>query len=63
MGIGLRIDPVYDMIGIPNWNNPERVARLEEYVQIVDQLLSNEVTTFQGKYYQINGAVMNPRPL
>ena len=30
LGIGLRIDPVYDMIGIPNWNNPERVARLEE---------------------------------
>ena len=63
MGIGLRIEPLYDMIGIPNCNNPERVARLEEYVQIVDQLLSNEVTTFQGKYYQINGAVMNPRPL
>ena len=63
LGIGLRIDPVYDMIGIPNWSNPERVARLEEYVQIVDQLLSNEVTSFDGKYYQINGAVMNPRPI
>jgi alkanesulfonate monooxygenase SsuD/methylene tetrahydromethanopterin reductase-like flavin-dependent oxidoreductase (luciferase family) len=63
LGIGLRIDPVYDMIGIPNWDNPERVARLREYVQIVDLLLSNEVTSFQGDYYQINGAVMNPRPV
>ena len=28
LGTGLRIDPVYEMIGIPNWDNPERVARL-----------------------------------
>ena len=63
IGTGLTIDPVYDMIGIPNWSNAERVERVGEYVQIVDQLLANEVTTFKGKYYQIEGAVMNPRPL
>ena len=63
LGTGLTIDPAYDMIGIPNWSAKERVARFKEYVQIVDQLLANEVTNFQGTYYQIKDAVMNPRPI
>ena len=63
IGTGLTIDPAYAMMGLPNWDNAERVARLREYVQIVDRLLSNEVTSFDGKYYQIEGAVMNPRPI
>ena len=63
LGIGLTIDPSYEMMGIPNWDNRERVARFKEYVEIVDQLLSNEVTSYEGKYYQINGAHMNPRPV
>jgi alkanesulfonate monooxygenase SsuD/methylene tetrahydromethanopterin reductase-like flavin-dependent oxidoreductase (luciferase family) len=63
LGIGLPIDPSYDMMGIANWSNPERVARFKEYVEIVDQLLSNETTTYKGEYYEINAAVMNPRPI
>jgi alkanesulfonate monooxygenase SsuD/methylene tetrahydromethanopterin reductase-like flavin-dependent oxidoreductase (luciferase family) len=63
LGTGLPIDPSYDMIGIPNWDTAERVARLREYVQIVAQLLGNERTSFTGEYYQVNDAVMNPRPL
>jgi alkanesulfonate monooxygenase SsuD/methylene tetrahydromethanopterin reductase-like flavin-dependent oxidoreductase (luciferase family) len=63
IGTGLTIDPVYDMIGIPNWDNPERVDRLREYVQIVDRLLANEVSSFNGEYYQTKDAVMNPRPI
>lgn len=51
------------MMGIANWDNKERVARFVEYVEIVDQLLSREVTSYEGKFYQINEAVMNPRPL
>ena len=47
LGVGLTIDPSYDMIGIPNWTEKERVARFKEYVEIVDQLLSNEVTTYK----------------
>jgi alkanesulfonate monooxygenase SsuD/methylene tetrahydromethanopterin reductase-like flavin-dependent oxidoreductase (luciferase family) len=62
LGLGLTIDPSYAMMGIPNWENKERVARFVEYVEIVDQLLSNEVTSYKGKFYEINGAVMNPRP-
>ena len=63
LGVGITIDPSYDMMGIPNWTAKERVARFKEYVEIVDQLLSNEVTTYKGRFYQVNDAVMKPRPL
>jgi hypothetical protein len=51
------------MIGLPNWSAKERVARFPEYVEIVDRLLSNETTTYDGAYYSAKDAVMNPRPL
>lgn len=63
LGIGLEIDPSYDMAGLPNWKPKERVARFKEYVELVDQLLSNEVTTYTGRYYQAEGTYMNPRPV
>jgi alkanesulfonate monooxygenase SsuD/methylene tetrahydromethanopterin reductase-like flavin-dependent oxidoreductase (luciferase family) len=63
LGLGLTIDPSYGMMGIPNWDNKERVARFVEYFEIVDQLLTNEVTSYKGRFYQVNEAVMNPRPL
>ena len=63
LGTGLEIDPSYEMVGIENWTAKERVARFREYIAIVDQLLSNEITTYKGKYYEIDGAYMNPRPL
>lgn len=63
LGTGLTSDPSYEMMGSPNWDAGERVARFGEYVQIVDQLLSNEVTTFKGDYYNVEGAYMNPRPV
>ena len=63
LGTGLVIDPSCEMIGLENWSNKERVARFEEYVEIVEQLLANEVTSFKGQYYQVKEAVMNPRPV
>jgi alkanesulfonate monooxygenase SsuD/methylene tetrahydromethanopterin reductase-like flavin-dependent oxidoreductase (luciferase family) len=63
LGLGLTSDPSYAMMGIPNWDNKERVARFKEYVEIVDALLCNETTSYKGKFYEINEAVMNPRPL
>ena len=63
LGTGITVDPSCDMIGIPNWEPRERVARLAEYVEIVDRLLRDEVTTFEGEFYQIDGAYMNPRPV
>jgi alkanesulfonate monooxygenase SsuD/methylene tetrahydromethanopterin reductase-like flavin-dependent oxidoreductase (luciferase family) len=61
LGLGLPIDPSYEMIGMENWTNPKRVAHFTEYVEIVDQMLSNEVTTYEGEHYQVVGATMNPR--
>ena len=63
LGVGLTTDPSYTMMGIPNWSAPERVARFKEYVEVVDRLLSNEVTTYEGRFYQVEGAVMSPRPV
>ena len=63
LGTGLPIDPSCDMIGIPNWSAKERVARFREYVEIVDLLLSNETASYEGKFYQIKDAIMNPRPI
>ena len=63
LGIGLTSDPACEMMGLPNWSNKERVARFKEYVPIVDQLLSNEITTYEGQFYRIKEAVMNPRPV
>lgn len=63
LGTGIAVDPSYDMIGIPNWEPGERVARFVEYLEIVDRLLRDEVTTFAGRYYTITGARMNPRPV
>jgi alkanesulfonate monooxygenase SsuD/methylene tetrahydromethanopterin reductase-like flavin-dependent oxidoreductase (luciferase family) len=63
LGTGITVDPSYDMIGIPNWPPKERMQRFAEYVEIVDRLLSDEVTSFSGTYYEIAGAHMNPRPV
>jgi alkanesulfonate monooxygenase SsuD/methylene tetrahydromethanopterin reductase-like flavin-dependent oxidoreductase (luciferase family) len=63
LGAGLTIDPSYRMGGFPNWPNAERADRFGEYLDLVAQLLSQETTNFAGRYYQADGAVMNPRPI
>jgi alkanesulfonate monooxygenase SsuD/methylene tetrahydromethanopterin reductase-like flavin-dependent oxidoreductase (luciferase family) len=63
LGTGLTIDPAYDMIGIPNWEPKERVERFGEYVEVVDRLLANERSSYEGRYYRIQNAMMNPRPI
>ena len=60
LGTGLTIDPSYEMTGLPNWTNAERVARFGEYVELVGHLLAEGVTTYDGQYYQAKGAVMIP---
>ncbi len=63
LGTGIPIDPSYDMMGIPNWDGKQRVVRFKEYVQVIDQLLSNEVSSFSGEHYTINQAIVKPRPV
>ncbi len=61
LGLGLTADPGYAMMGMANWTNKERAARFKEYVEIIDLLLSNEVSSYNGRFYQMDNAVMNPR--
>ena len=63
LGTGLEVDPSYRMMGIENWTAKERVARFGEYLQIVDRLLSQEETSFRGRYYQTDAAALSPRPV
>jgi alkanesulfonate monooxygenase SsuD/methylene tetrahydromethanopterin reductase-like flavin-dependent oxidoreductase (luciferase family) len=63
LGTGLEIDPSYRMMGIENWTARERVARFGEYVEIVERLLSQPETTFQGRYYRTDAAALLPRPV
>ena len=64
LGIGAGGAPSdHDMTGIPHWDPPERAVRLREFTEIVDQMLRNEKTTYQGHYYKIEEAVMRPAPM
>jgi alkanesulfonate monooxygenase SsuD/methylene tetrahydromethanopterin reductase-like flavin-dependent oxidoreductase (luciferase family) len=45
---------------MPNWSNGERVARFGEYIELVGLLLRQDVTSYDGEYYQAKDAVMNP---
>ena len=64
LGIGVKgLDPSYRMMGLPGWSNKERVERLGEYLEVLDLLLRQTETSYEGAYYRIDGAVMNPLPL
>src|ERR687889_1575850 len=60
LGTGLGIDPSSAMIGVANWEPKERVARFAEYVELICRLFSEEATTYEGRYYQVEGAVRQP---
>ena len=64
LGLGTGVpdqnDPSHSMAGIEDWSRPERTARFREVVEIVDQLLRNEVSTYQGRYYQLKDTAMRP---
>jgi alkanesulfonate monooxygenase SsuD/methylene tetrahydromethanopterin reductase-like flavin-dependent oxidoreductase (luciferase family) len=51
----------HQWLGIPFLTAPQRVARFREAVQIVDRMLRDEVTTHQGRYYQVMEAPVYPR--
>jgi F420-dependent oxidoreductase-like protein len=41
----------------------ERFERLEEALQIARAMFTQETATFTGKYYRVDGALNNPKPL
>lgn len=51
----------HKMTGVPRWEPRERSERYKEFVEILDHMLNNETTTYQGKYYNIQEALMRPK--
>src|SRR6187200_116017 len=50
--------------GISYPSNQERLVRLEEAIQIIRKMWTEEPTaSFNGKYYQINNAYCKPKPI
>lgn len=50
----------HEMTGVPRWEPRERSERYHEFIEILYHMLNNEVTTYHGKYYNIQEAVMHP---
>jgi F420-dependent oxidoreductase-like protein len=49
--------------GIPFPPTRERLERLDEAVQILRKMWTEDRATFSGKYYQLENALCNPKPL
>jgi F420-dependent oxidoreductase-like protein len=66
MGIGASyFEEESKAYGIPFYpSNQERLLRLEEAIQIIRKMWTEEPSaSFEGKYYQINNAYCNPKPI
>ena len=48
------------MTGHEVWSAKKRVEHFKEYVDIVDQLLRNPITSYKGKYYNLDGTIVLP---
>lgn len=49
--------------GVPFDKPAMRVAKLREAVQIIRKMWTEDEASFKGRYYAINGAVNNPKPI
>jgi alkanesulfonate monooxygenase SsuD/methylene tetrahydromethanopterin reductase-like flavin-dependent oxidoreductase (luciferase family) len=66
MGIGASyFEEESKAYGIPFYpSNQERLLRLEEAIQVIRKMWTEEPSaSFEGKYYQINNAYCNPKPI
>jgi alkanesulfonate monooxygenase SsuD/methylene tetrahydromethanopterin reductase-like flavin-dependent oxidoreductase (luciferase family) len=55
--------PEHEMFGIPYPSNAELVGRFREAVEICHQLFTQDITTYDGEYYQIRDAPFRPAPV
>lgn len=61
IGLGIGGAPVdAASIGAPDWPGPERVARLEEQIDLLDRLFRGETVTGHHGYYPTDGAAIEP---
>jgi alkanesulfonate monooxygenase SsuD/methylene tetrahydromethanopterin reductase-like flavin-dependent oxidoreductase (luciferase family) len=61
-------EPEHEMFGIPFPETRELVARFGEAVQVIDRLMREDSSSFEGSYYQLRNAqsrpptIQKPRP-
>jgi len=55
--------PEHEMYGFDFPEPAGLVSRFREAVEIIDSLLRNEYTTYQGEHYQLDNAAFRPRPV
>ena len=56
-------EPEHRAYGIPFPSAGDRVAMLEEALELFDELETNDRTTFHGRYYQLEDAPFVPKPV
>jgi alkanesulfonate monooxygenase SsuD/methylene tetrahydromethanopterin reductase-like flavin-dependent oxidoreductase (luciferase family) len=49
--------------GVAFFPPKERVERFREFVEVVDKMLRNEVTTYHGQYYCVDESYASPGPI
>jgi F420-dependent oxidoreductase-like protein len=49
--------------GIPFYTVRERLERLSEAAELIQLLFANETTTWKGKHYALENAVLEPKPV
>src|SRR5687768_6520415 len=54
--------PEHERFGVPFPEIPELVGRFEEAVVLIDTLLTRDITSFDGTYYQVRDAPFRPAP-
>jgi F420-dependent oxidoreductase-like protein len=53
----------HEMFGIPYPDGPVRVSRFQEAVELIDLLMRQEVSSYDGKFYQLKEAPFRPQPV
>jgi alkanesulfonate monooxygenase SsuD/methylene tetrahydromethanopterin reductase-like flavin-dependent oxidoreductase (luciferase family) len=61
IGAGWQVNE-HEVYGIELPPVRERLARFEEACQVIKSLLTQDRTTFDGEYYQLAGAPLEPKP-
>jgi alkanesulfonate monooxygenase SsuD/methylene tetrahydromethanopterin reductase-like flavin-dependent oxidoreductase (luciferase family) len=62
IGTGWNVDE-HRRYGIDLPEPPERVDRFEEAVELIHALMSRESATFEGRFYRLDDARLEPRPI
>ena len=53
----------HDAYGIPFYTMRERLERLDEACQVIRSLWTERRTSFQGRFYQLSDAPLEPKPV